>query len=162
MIYSRDLKERPGEACNIRGGKKYRDVREKAKLANTRAKQRILTKIVADAKHKYDIIDANISIHIVWTGAKRNKLSPDACQGTPSPMLSIEPYLVVLISQLSRMRLPITVAVGLQLANSLIVGTSFESMLRAWKEKHDVHARRMLNVDNCVTKHSNHLLGWRY
>ncbi|KAI2504990.1 hypothetical protein MHU86_9433 [Fragilaria crotonensis] len=74
-------------------------------------------------------------------------------------MLSIEPYLVALITQLSWMRLPITVAAGLQLANSLIVGTIFKSKLRAWKEKHNVHTRRMLNIDNCA---STLLLGWGY
>ncbi|KAI2490799.1 hypothetical protein MHU86_23764 [Fragilaria crotonensis] len=161
MMYSRDLKERVRLATK-EAATKYRDVRVKAKLANSRAKRGSLADIVAAAKHKYGIIDANISIHTVRTRAKRNKLNPDVCQGTPSPMLSIEPYLVALITQLSRMRLPITVAAGLQLANSLIVGTIFESKLRAWKEKHNVHTRRMLNIDNCAANTSNLLLGWGY
>jgi hypothetical protein len=118
-------------------------VREKAKLANTTAKQGNLTKLVANAKLKYGIIDANISIYTVPTQAKRNKLNPDVCQGAQSPMLSIEPYLVVLNStQLSRMGSQIAVVAGWQLAYSLIVGTSFESKLRAWKEKHNFIARR--------------------
>ncbi|KAI2501029.1 hypothetical protein MHU86_13441 [Fragilaria crotonensis] len=162
MMYSRDLKERVRLATKEAAAKYSRDVREKAKLANLRAKRGSLADIVAAAKHKYGIIDANISIHTVCTRAKRNKLNPDVCQGTPSPMLSIEPYLVALITQLSRMRLPITVAAGLQLANSLIVGTIFESKLRAWKEKQNVHTRRMLNIDNCAANTSNLLLGWGY
>jgi hypothetical protein len=64
------------------------------------------------------------------------------CQGAQSPMLSIEPYLVVLNStQLSRMGSQIAIVAGWQLAYSLIVGTSFESKLRAWKEKHIFFAR---------------------
>jgi hypothetical protein len=54
-------------------------------------------------------------------------------------MLAVEPYDVELITQLSKLRLPINVATGLQLVNSLIVGTPFEWKLRAWKEKHNVH-----------------------
>jgi hypothetical protein len=141
MIYSRDLKDRVRLATK-EAATRYRDVREKAKLANTTAKQGSLTKLVANAKLKYGIINANISIYTVPTQAKRNKLNPDVCQGAQSPMLSIEPYLVVLITQLSRVGLPIAVAAGWQLAYSLIVGTSFESKLRAWKEKHNLYARR--------------------
>ncbi len=109
---------------------KYTDVREKAKLTNKRAERGKLTKIVADAKQKYGIIDADINIYTVQTRAKRNKLNPDDSQGTPSPMLLIEPCIIDLITQISRMRAPINVATGLQLANSLIVGTQFKSKLK--------------------------------
>ena len=157
MIYSRDLKERIRLATK-EAATKYTDVREKAKLANKRAERGKLTKIVADVKQKYGIIDADISIYTVRTRAKRNKLNPDVSQGTPSPMLVIEPCIIDLITQLSRMRAPINVATGLQLANSLIVGTQFEAKLRAWKEKHNVHAR-MSNVDDDA---GGNLLGWGY
>jgi hypothetical protein len=53
---------------------------------------------------------------------------------------------------------PINVATGLQLANSLIDGTQFESNLRAWKEKHNVHAC-MSNIDADA---GGNLLGWGY
>jgi hypothetical protein len=115
MIYSQDLKERV-RLVTAEVATKYRDVREKAKLAYTRAKQGSLSKIVVDAKHKHAIIDAkNISIQTVRTRAKRNNLSPAVCQGTPSPMLRIEPYLVVLFTHLSR----ITCRLMLQLVCSL-------------------------------------------
>ena len=41
-----------------------------------------------------------------------------------SPMLEVEPYIVELIDQLSKIRSPITCCKGLQLANSLISGKS--------------------------------------
>jgi hypothetical protein len=73
-------------------------------------------------------------------------------------MLVIEPCIIDLITQLSRMRAPINVATRLQLADSLIVGTQSESKLRPWKEKHNVHACTS-NVDDDA---GGNLLGWRY
>ncbi len=125
MIYSRDLKERIRLATK-EAAPKYTDVREKAKLANKRAGRGKHTKIAADAKQKYGIIDANISIYKVRTRAKRNKLNPDVRQGTPSSMVVIEPYIIDLITQLSRMQALINVATGLQLANSLPRGNLLE------------------------------------
>jgi hypothetical protein len=55
---------------------------------------------------------------------KRNSASNHA--GQQSPMIEIEPYLVELIIKLSSMRMPITSAQGLELANSLIAGSSTE------------------------------------
>ena len=63
-------------------------------------------------------------------------------QGTPSPMSSIEPYIVELITQLSRMRSPINVTTGLHFANSLIACTPLMDDILKWKLKHNVHARR--------------------
>jgi hypothetical protein len=56
-------------------------------------------------------------------------------------MLATEPCIVGLIAQLSRMRSPINVTTGLQLANSIIAGTPFEMEVKAWKLKHNVHYR---------------------
>jgi hypothetical protein len=64
---------------------------------------------------------------------KRNSESNHA--GQPSPMIEIEPYLVELIIKLSSMRMPITSAQGLELANSLIAGSSTEEKVLAWKKK---------------------------
>jgi hypothetical protein len=51
-------------------------------------------------------------------------------------MNDIKPYLVELIGQLEKMRVPISCRQGLALANSIISGTSHESRAIAWKEKH--------------------------
>jgi hypothetical protein len=56
--------------------------------------------------------------------------------GNSSPMETIEPYIVSIIIQLSNMCIPITVLQGLQLCNSIIMGTKF-------KEQVDVFKRRM-------------------
>jgi len=47
-------------------------------------------------------------------------------KGACSPMLEAEPYLMELIIKLADMRTPITTSQGLQLANSLIKGTSVD------------------------------------
>jgi hypothetical protein len=54
-------------------------------------------------------------------------------------MLEVEPYLVELIIKLAEMRQPITSAQGLQLANSLINGTSIKGKIIEWK-KRNCHA----------------------
>ena len=51
-------------------------------------------------------------------------------------MLEVEPYLVELIIKLADMRTPITTSQGLQLANSLIKGTSVEEKVIEWKKKY--------------------------
>jgi hypothetical protein len=49
-------------------------------------------------------------------------------------MMEIEPYLVELIIKLASMRMPITSSQGLELANSLIAGTSNEDKVITWKK----------------------------
>ena len=54
--------------------------------------------------------------------------------GRQSPMNEIEPYLVGLIQQLAKMRVPISVSEGLMLANSLIAGTETMTKVNKWRE----------------------------
>jgi hypothetical protein len=49
--------------------------------------------------------------------------------------MEIVPYLVELIIKLVTMHMPITSSQGLELANSLIAGTSNENKVIAWKKK---------------------------
>ena len=56
-------------------------------------------------------------------------------------MLRIEPYIVEVLIQLSRLGRPINVTTGLQLANSIIAGIEHASNILAWKQKHNVQAR---------------------
>ncbi len=53
-------------------------------------------------------------------------------------MLDIEPYMVEMITQLEKMRLPISSRQGLELANSIISGTLHEEKVLALKEAHCV------------------------
>ena len=98
-------------------------------MRSERAERGKLTSIVAAAKHKYQV-DAEISIFTMRTRAKRYKVDPAVRQGTPSPMLSVGPFIVDLCAQLADLRVPINVTTGLQLENSLIAGTSFESEVK--------------------------------
>ena len=112
-------------------------------MRSERAERGKLTSIVAAAKHKYQV-DAEISIFTVRTRARRNKVDPAVRQGTPSPMVSVEPFIVDLCAQLEDMRVPINVTTGLQLENSLIAGTSFESEVKTWKQQ----SRQNVNGDD--------------
>jgi hypothetical protein len=51
-------------------------------------------------------------------------------------MLEVEPYLVNIIIKLADMRTPISASQRLQLANSLIKGTSIEKKVIEWKKKY--------------------------
>jgi hypothetical protein len=51
-------------------------------------------------------------------------------------MLAIEPYLVEMIIQLEKMRVPIPSRQGLALANSKISGTVHDEKVLEWKETH--------------------------
>jgi hypothetical protein len=59
--------------------------------------------------------------------------------GQTLPMAQIEPYLVELILQLASMQTAITTSQGLQLANSLISGTTIQKQINDWKG-HNCHA----------------------
>ncbi len=56
-------------------------------------------------------------------------------------MLAIEPYLVEMIRELEKMRVPISSRQGLALANSIISGTAYEKQVLEWKENHCVSSK---------------------
>ena len=58
-----------------------------------------------------------------------------------SPMLEVEPYIIVLIDQLSKMRVLITCQQGLELANSLVSGKSIMENIVLWRQKHCISFR---------------------
>jgi hypothetical protein len=93
--------------------------------------------IIARAKQMYNVEDhIRVSKSTIRSKCMRNCVQPPVQQGTPSPMLAIEPHLVELIIQLARMQCPINVTSGLQLANSRIAGTPIAKQLVKWKIKH--------------------------
>jgi hypothetical protein len=103
--------------------------------------------IIARAKQTYNVEDhIRISKSTIRSRCMRNCVQPPVQQGTPSPMLAIEPHLVELIIQLARMRCPINVTSGLQLANSLIAGTPIAKQLVKWKIKHNVQTRLTMSA----------------
>jgi hypothetical protein len=69
--------------------------------------------------------------------------------------LTSEPYIVETIAQLARMRSPINVKTGLQLANSIIEGTPLMLELIAWKTKHNIHSCRRCYSSSAVGKEAH-------
>jgi hypothetical protein len=92
---------------------------------------------------KKHCIPEDVIIHkdTIRQRVKRN--ARDGHIGQRSPMLNIETYLVELIMKLVEMRTPITTIQGLELANSLISGTSIIDKVVAWKR------------DNCAAFQKN-------
>ena len=100
-----------------------------------------LKSIIATAKSKYNVATISISESTIRSRFKRRNLDPKISQGTLSPMAHIEPYIVEVIKQLSRMRVPINATTGLHLINSMIEGTTIAKELQEWKLKHVAHVR---------------------
>ncbi|KAI2506247.1 hypothetical protein MHU86_8182 [Fragilaria crotonensis] len=157
MATFRDLKARV-QLATAEAAAEYILVRENAKMRNQRAERGLLTRIIAAAKQKHGVETETISKYTVRSRVTRKKVNPAVRQGTPSPMLTVEPCIVDLIAQLSRMRSPINVTAGLQLANSIVAGTSFESEIREWKQKHNVQYRMKSDDPGGGPL----LLGWGY
>ncbi len=116
MATYRDLKARV-QLATAQAAAETILVRKNAKMQNKRADRGQLTKVIAAAKQQHGVKIETISKFTVRSRVTRNNVNPAVRQGTPSPMITIEPYIVDPISQLSRMRSPINVTTGLQLAN---------------------------------------------
>jgi hypothetical protein len=154
-IQARDLKERI-RLATAEAAKSYSIVRATARANNKpRAPKGELAQIVRTSKQKYGVDDVHISIETVRTRAQRHIFDPAVAQGTPSAMLNIEPYIVETIAQLARMRSPINIKTGLQLANSIIEGTPLMLELIAWKTKHNIHSRRRCYSSSAVGKEAH-------
>ncbi len=115
---------------------RYSESHKRARSQNRRARKGELTSIIRECKEKHSVPD-NIIIdpECICSRVKRGKRH-GGISGNASPMDEIEPYLVELIGQLEKMRVPISCRQGLALANSIITGTSHESRVIAWKQKH--------------------------
>jgi len=103
----------------------FKEKRKENRSSKKRLRYGLLDDIIKSAKKKYSVPDdVTIRKDCICQRVKRNSASNHA--GQQSPMIEIEPYLVELIIKLSSMRMPITSAKGLKLANSLIAGSSTE------------------------------------
>jgi hypothetical protein len=108
--------------------------RKESRSSKKRLRYGLLDDIIESAKKKYCVPDdVIIRKDCIRQRIKRNSTSNQV--GQQSPMMEIEPYLVELIIKLASMRMPITSSQGLELANSLIAGTSNEDKVIAWKKK---------------------------
>jgi len=64
-------------------------------------------------------------------------------------MLEVEPYIIVLIDHLSKMRVPIKCRQGLELANSLVSGKSIMENIVLWRRRRNIafHSER---IQHCL------------
>jgi hypothetical protein len=157
MATYRDLKARV-HLATAEAAAEFVLVRKNAKMKNKRADRGQLTKVIAAAKQKHGVKTETISKFMVFSRVTRNNVNPAVRQGTPSPVITIKPCIVDLIAQLSKIRSPINVTTGLQLANSIVAGTSFEMDDKAWKQKHNVQYR--MKADDAGG--GPLLLGWEF
>ncbi len=126
--------ERRVEAATKEAVKCLKIRKQESRSSKKRLRYGLLNDIIEASKKKYCIPDdVIISKECMQQRVKRN--SKDNHAGQTSPMIDIEPYLVELIIKLVNMCTPITTSQGLELANSLISGTSTEEQLIAWKKK---------------------------
>ena len=65
-------------------------------------------------------------------------------------MLLVEPLIISLIVQLSRIRAPILCSTGLALANSLIRGTETEAKVIEWKKKYSQMSDEWIDGNNIL------------
>jgi hypothetical protein len=144
MALSRDYQHRIKMAINDTA-EQYSAVRQESKMNNlSRAPRGVLTKIIAASKEKYNLHHSTtIKIETIRTRVKKKETIAGGivAQGTPSPMIAIEPYIVQIVSQLAKMRTPICISQGLLLANSIISETPTYDAVLEWKQKHNVHFR---------------------
>jgi hypothetical protein len=120
--------------------------------ASSRLMNDELFTIIYDAKALYNV-DGNVTIHAstIRSQCKRNNLNPTIPQGTPSPMAAIEPHLIEVILQLSRMRCPINASTGLYLANSMIEGSDLAKRITAAKRKKDANNKGRASDSQLLT-----------
>ena len=90
--------------------------------------------IPANVKVSFETVRSRAAIKIKKSGEVQNGQHHISKHGHQSPMNEIEPYLVGLIQQLAKMRVPISVSEGLMLANSLIAGTETMAKVNNWRE----------------------------
>jgi hypothetical protein len=134
VTYYLDLNEQI-ELATKEAAKQSEAEQRKSKSIKARLAKGLLDVIITAAKDKYQIPeDLELNKDTIRKRVKRG--SKGGKRGLQSPMLEVEPYLVELIIKLADMRTPITTSQGLQLANSLIKGTSVEEKVIEWKKKY--------------------------
>jgi len=121
------------EAATQEAAETLKKSKSKSRSSKKRLQRGLLDEILSAARKKH-CIPEDVIIHkdTIRQRVKRN--TKDGHIGQRSPMLDIEPYLVELVTKLAEMRTPITTTQGLELANSLISGTSTIDKLVAWRD----------------------------
>jgi hypothetical protein len=134
----RDLKQRE-QLAMLESARQYqkelKKKREQVGSSSARLKDGTLATIIEKAKALYNVENCTINFSTIRSRCKRNHINPVVSQGTVSPMVAVEPYLIAVILQLARMRSPINATMGLHLANSMIQGMDIEKAIIAMRGK---------------------------
>ena len=117
------------------------DIYQKEKTCNerknTNMKSGRLRAIIEDTKLKWNLPKMEVSLETIRSRVKRNHTEVyQRNGGVKSPMLSVEPTLVMLMIQMARIRRSFNFTTGLSLANSLIKGTEIETQVLEFKRQH--------------------------
>ena len=91
---------------------------KKSKLDGVNIRKGKFQEIVNEANNKFKT-NEKISIKTIQSRYRRKNLYVEH-HGTPTPMAPLEPALLEIVIQRSKMNQPLTVNEGLQLANSMI------------------------------------------
>ena len=129
-----DLKMRR-EMCLDAAAVEFHEMRNRAKRDGKYVKKGCLENIIKQQKAKFKLSD-NIKVHkeAIRSRYYSGNLNKSA-KGPYSPMRLVEPKLVELIIQMSRIRRCLTVSQCLLLANDLIEGTDVEKAVVEYKKK---------------------------
>jgi hypothetical protein len=120
-------------------------VREELQQKNKKASRFTLACIIGGRKEALGIPPGvEINIETVRSRAKRKK-PQGKNEASTSPMLEVEPYIIVLIEQLSKMRVPITCRQGLELTSSLVSDKSIMENIVLWRRGRNIafHSERI-------------------
>ena len=121
-----------------------------------RIRKGMFNEIVKEANEKFDR-NEKISIKTLQSRYCRNKLFVEH-RGTPTPMAPLEPALLEIVIQRSKMNQPLTVTEGLQLVNSMIKpGSNVEKNVKLY-----LKSRGQYTLNGTSTKSPGNLLGVGY
>ena len=132
----KNKQERVTNIAAIEYAKKCEQYHKKGKICP----KGTLVKVIEDAKIEVGVTNADLTTiceSTIRSRVKRQKLEPVVPRGgLVTPMLSIEPLLVMFCAKLASARRPIGPAGFIELANGLIKGTEVEKQTIAFKAKH--------------------------
>ena len=126
------------------------------KLTGKKIQKSVFNEIIEDAKNKFNI-DEIISIRTIQSRYCRKNIVVKH-RGTATPMAPLEPALLEIVIQKSKMNQPLTVDNALQLANSMIKpGSEVEANIVSY-----LKSRGQYSMKGSTTKSPGSLLGAGY
>ena len=114
----------------------YHNALQRNKRSRKRMKRGSLTSLIARIKAKNNVgADVVIAECTIRQRIKRDAVFTNGGRGHDSPLLPLEPTIVKIIIQMSRIRQCMTPSQGLKLVNCMIAGTPVQDDLILFKER---------------------------